>query len=120
MIVTVFARVIPPRQPDGWASTGFDVPRFILANESSDKIPGNPNGFTTCEQAGTIACDLVLFGRDPGTIANITIIGDGEAFQRYYRVNTGGRLSSVPSTDLDENGIPTALYAFPGWARPVQ
>ena len=50
MIVTVFARVIPPTRPDGWRPDGFDLPRFMLANESSDTIPGNASGFTTVPQ----------------------------------------------------------------------
>lgn len=110
MIVTVFARVIPPTRPDGWRPDGFDLPRFMLANESSDTIPGNASGFTTCEQAGTIAADVALFGREPGTILNLTVIAPGEAFMRFYRVNIDGRLSSVPETELDAYGFPVALH----------
>ena len=109
MIVTVFARIVPPKTPDGWMSSGFDLPRFVLCTESDDRIPGNGNGFTTCEQAGTIACEVALFGRAPGTIANVTVIGEGVAFQRFYRVNTDDRLSSVPASDLDESGFPLAF-----------
>jgi hypothetical protein len=111
MIVTVFTRVIPPRDTAGFTSSGFDLPRFHLSNE--DGMPGG-NGFTTCEQAATIAADVALYGRTVGTIANILIIDSappGLIFQRYYRVNDGGTLQSVPSSELDESGIPLALYA---------
>jgi len=113
MIVTVFTRLIPPRDTAGNASSGFDLPRFHLSNESSDSMPGG-NGFTTCEQAATLAADVALYGRTVGTIANVLVIDaapPGEIFQRYYRVNDGGTLSSIPTSELDESGIPLALYA---------
>jgi hypothetical protein len=112
MIATVFARIIPPRTADGFHSSGFDLPRFQLSTESDDRIPGNGNGFTTCEEAGMIAADVALYGRAPGTHLNLTVIAPGDVFMRYYRVNADGRLSSVPETEIDPAwGIPTALIA---------
>lgn len=105
MIATVFTRVIVP------GGEGFSLPRYALLTDEDDAIVGNPNGFETPEQAATLAVEVALYGRAPGTLANVTVIVPNvEPFQRFYRVNTDGRLSSVPSFDLDENGFPLALH----------
>ena len=107
MIVTCWARIIPP-PTQGWNSSGFDLPRFLLASGEHDTV--GDNGFTTCEQAATIAADVTLFGRAPGTLASLIVTDGIDVHQRWYTVNVNGRLSSVPETELDENGIPFAVY----------
>lgn len=90
MIVHCYAHVIPP-DTDGWSSRGFDLPMFTL---DSDTL----RFFADLDGAIMIAADVSLYGRTPGTSANITVVeydGTVSRLGKVYVVTAEGRLTSV-------------------------